>query len=103
MTTWRLFTIHGPQMGKTTHLDRLIRFGREEENEICIPDGQVSRVHAQIEKNDDSYLLTDLNSTNGTFVNDKRIAHPISLRIGDAITIGPARFLVLAETTDELG
>ncbi|NUM46988.1 MAG: FHA domain-containing protein [Anaerolineales bacterium] len=102
MTSWRLFTVLGPISGKTTSLVDLIRFGREAENEICIPDGQVSRQHAQIEKTDAGYLLTDLNSTNGTFLNDKRLTHPTYLRIGDAITIGPARFLVLAEPTGTL-
>lgn len=102
MTSWHLFTIHGPSTGKTTRLDDLIRFGREADNEFCIPDGQVSRTHAQIEKTEAGYLLTDLNSTNGTFINDKRIAQPTLLRIGDTITIGPARFLILGDSTGAL-
>lgn len=102
MNTWRLFTVLGPYTGKTIPLEGLIRFGREVENEICIPDGQVSRTHAQIEKTESGYLLTDLNSTNGTFINDKRILQPMLLRMGDTIIIGPARFLVLAESTGAL-
>lgn len=103
MTIWRLFTVLGPYTGKTVRLDDLIRIGREAENEICIPDGQVSRAHAKIEKTDDGYLLTDLNSTNGTYVNDKRVTQATPLRIGDSIIIGPARFLILGDSTGNLG
>jgi pSer/pThr/pTyr-binding forkhead associated (FHA) protein len=102
MNSWRLFTVIGPYTGKTTHLSGQIRFGRDTDNEICIPDEQVSRCHAQIERTDTGYLITDMGSTNGTFVNDKRVTQPTPLRIGDTITIGPARFLVLGEATGEL-
>jgi pSer/pThr/pTyr-binding forkhead associated (FHA) protein len=96
MNSWRLFTVHGPNTGKTIHLDKPIQFGREPENDIPIPDGQVSRAHARIEPIDKGYTLTDLDSTNGTFVNDKPIENTVQLRVGDTIMIGPARFLVLA-------
>jgi pSer/pThr/pTyr-binding forkhead associated (FHA) protein len=102
MSSWRLFTVHGPYTGKTTHLKGQIRFGREADNEICIPDEQVSRCHAQIEPIGSGYTITDMGSTNGTFVNDKRVEQPTPLHIGDTITIGPARFLVLAEATGDL-
>ncbi|GAB4578798.1 MAG: hypothetical protein Fur0022_15350 [Anaerolineales bacterium] len=102
MTAWRLFTVQGPYTGKTTSLKNLTRFGRETDNDICIPDEQVSRAHAQIEQTSEGYLLTDLKSTNGTFINDRKITQPTLLRIGDAISIGPARFLVLAEATGAL-
>ena len=102
MNPWRLFTIHGPDVGKTVPLDRPIQFGRESENDICIPDGKVSRAHAKIEPTENGYSLTDLGSTNGTFVNDRPIDHTVQLRIGDTITIGPARFLVLAQVVGDL-
>lgn len=102
MNAWRLFTVHGPETGKTISLEKIIQFGREAENDICIPDSKVSRTHARIEPSEDGYTLTDLGSTNGTFINDKPVEQPVHLRVGDAITIGPARFLVLGEVTGNL-
>jgi two-component system, cell cycle response regulator len=102
MNSWRLFIVHGPNTGRTIHLDKPIQFGRERENDIYIPDGKVSRAHAKIEPTGNGYTLTDLGSTNGTFVNEKPVESPVQLRIGDAITIGPARFLVLAEVAGDL-
>jgi pSer/pThr/pTyr-binding forkhead associated (FHA) protein len=103
MKSWRLFTVIGPDSGKTIPIAGLIRFGRDSDNEICIRDTQVSRCHAQIELVGDSYVIMDIESTNGTFVNDKRIGQSTHLRVGDSISIGPARFLVLEEATGALG
>jgi len=103
MNPWRLFAVAGPESGKTIHLVKQIWIGRESENDVCIPDGQVSRCHAHIEPTDNGYQVTDMGSTNGTFINDKRIDQTAPLHIGDSITIGPARFLVLADSTGNLG
>lgn len=96
MISWRLFTIAGPNSGQTFSLPGRTLFGRGDESHVCIPDDQVSRLHAQIELTPDGYLLTDLGSTNGTYLNDKRLEQPALLHDGDSIAIGPARFLVLA-------
>ena len=61
--------------------------GRLETNEIPIPDPGLSRHHAEISSENGQYLLTDLGSTNGTFVNGKRIAEK-TLKDGDKIGIG---------------
>ncbi len=54
------------------------------------PDGFVSRRHAQVTKGSDGYLITDLGSSNGTTVNNVRLAtnHPHPLRNGDRVKIG---------------
>jgi ABC transport system ATP-binding/permease protein len=103
MKSWRLFTVIGPNSGKTISLTGQIRFGRDTDNEICIPDPKVSRCHAQIELVGEGFMITDMGSTNGTFVNDKPIDQSTQLRVGDSISIGPARFLILEEATGALG
>ncbi len=46
---------------------------------------RISREHARFEQQDDRLLVTDLNSTNGTFVNHERIEEPTGVRVGDTI------------------
>ena len=61
--------------------------GRDEANEIVIDNLSVSGYHARIDKTGDMYILTDLQSTNGTFANDKKITS-CKLHHKDKITIG---------------
>lgn len=64
-----------------------VRIGRREGNDIRIDNLAVSGNHAKIEKIDGSYIIVDLKSTNGTFVNNKKIVQA-KLRHLDEITIG---------------
>ncbi len=64
-----------------------IRIGRREGNDIRIDNLAVSGNHAKIEKIDGSYIIVDLKSTNGTFVNNKKIVQA-RLRHLDEIMIG---------------
>jgi pSer/pThr/pTyr-binding forkhead associated (FHA) protein len=61
--------------------------GRAEENDVIIDNLAVSGYHARIDRAGDTYILTDLQSTNGTFVNDKKVVSH-RLRHKDKITIG---------------
>ena len=61
--------------------------GRSSDNRIHIDDKQASRRHCQIEKIEFGYKLVDLESRNGTRVND-RVVNQALLRPGDRITIG---------------
>ncbi|MBN1669671.1 MAG: FHA domain-containing protein [Kiritimatiellae bacterium] len=64
-----------------------IRIGRSRGQDIILPGSSVSKAHAEVVCRDDAYLLEDVGSTNGTFVNEERVAsHP--LKIGDVIRIG---------------
>lgn len=67
--------------------DSLI-LGRGEESEIRIYDHSVSRRHARIAPAGDGYLVEDLQSTNGTFVNDVQIHGIVMLNDGDFVRIG---------------
>lgn len=64
-----------------------LTIGRKETNTVVVDNLAVSGMHAKIDSVDDGYLLTDLQSKNGTFVNDTHVTTHW-LRQGDVITIG---------------
>lgn len=65
--------------------------GRSAACQIVVPDGLVSRVHACIEREAAQYILRDVGSTNGTFVNGKLLHIPHVLHDGDLIGFGHPR------------
>lgn len=66
------------------------RIGREADNDIMIPhDDRASRYHAEIRRDGGAYTVRDLNSTNGTYINDRRVSQQ-TLTNGDRIRIGSA-------------
>ncbi len=69
--------------------------GRKTENDISIDNLAVSSYHARIDKVGPDFILTDLQSTNGTFVNDKKIVSH-KLKHGDNIIVGKHILLFLA-------
>lgn len=83
-----LLISQGLEQGKRYLLDAAeLRIGRDESCDICIQDIEASRKHCRISRQGDRYLITDLNSSNGTFVNGKRIEN-LPLASGDQIRIG---------------
>ncbi len=74
--------------------NRLMKIGRHKDNDIVIPAPTVSQYHAEVEKIGKRYRLRDLRSSNGTFVNGKSISGETWVQPGDAIQIGPYRFVV---------
>lgn len=83
----RLIVLRGPQAGEKIFLQSGMNlFGREEG--IIIKDGRVSRRHAQILASQTGFILADLDSTNGTFVNGTQITQPTLLQHGDTIRLG---------------
>jgi hypothetical protein len=77
-------------------LGRTARIGRNEESEIVLNDPSVSRAHAVIEIGRGGANVRDLGSTNGTFVNGRRIESQ-SLREGDELRFGNTRLRFEAE------
>jgi uncharacterized RDD family membrane protein YckC len=69
--------------------DEILTMGREATNKIVIADPSVSRAHAYIEKRPDGYHLIDKNSSNGTFINGKKISQQ-KLNHNDKINLGSA-------------
>ena len=70
-----------------------IVIGRAVENDIVITSKRVSREHTCLRRVGRRVLLEDLGSTNGTFLNDERVAEPLELRDGDRITVGDVAFI----------
>ena len=64
-----------------------VKIGRDLNNEICFDDITVSRSHALIEKVDGSYVIKDLGSLNGTYVNAVAVKNAV-LKAGDEIQVG---------------
>ena len=62
--------------------------GRVQGNELTLPKGNVSKRHARLLFRDGRFIITDLNSTNGTYVNRRRISQATIVRDGDRIYIG---------------
>ncbi len=69
------------------------KIGRGVENDIVIASKRVSREHACIRREGRRSILEDLQSTNGTFLNEERLLTPANLRDGDRITIGDLTFI----------
>ena len=65
-----------------------LSIGRVEENDVVLPRTNVSKRHARLVLKDERYVLIDLKSTNGTYVNGRRIAAPMMVGAGDKIYIG---------------
>lgn len=62
--------------------------GRSPENDLCIKSNQLSRRHAEINRFDDVYVISDCGSSNGTTVNDRQLYNPAPLESGDLINLG---------------
>jgi hypothetical protein len=84
--SFKLSVRQGPRPNLVFELDQPgYVIGREAGNEIVIEDPQVSRRHAQLTRQGNSYLIEDIGSTNGTYVNGKRVTAPTLLANGDMI------------------
>ena len=79
---------------KEVPVDRdVFTIGREATNRLRIPLASVSRHHCELTKDDGELLITDKGSSNGTFVNGKRVKET-ELAPGDLVSIGPVVFVV---------
>ncbi len=65
-----------------------INVGRVQGNDLMLPKGNVSKHHARLLYRDGRFIVTDLKSTNGTYVNGRKIAQATIVREGDKIYIG---------------
>ncbi len=79
---------------ETFLLGRLrITMGRSARNDLCIPDPFASRVHAEVRKEGDEYLLQDLGSANGTLYNGELAEGAVKLTAGGRIQIGETEII----------
>ncbi|RME46643.1 MAG: FHA domain-containing protein [Caldilineae bacterium] len=100
----RFIVKQGPQIGIFFPItsDRLM-IGREEACNIIIQDPEVSRRHCELAWKEGDFVLQDLGSTNGTFVNGVQITEPVKLKPGDNVGIGQTMMVLELETEGGAG
>jgi ABC transport system ATP-binding/permease protein len=84
------------------HFRRPIRIGRQSNCDFVIDSPLVSRQHAEIHTENEAVVLRDLGSTNGTYVNARRVQEPIPLRRRDRIEIATFAFVFTGESLEPI-
>ncbi len=83
-----LHVLQGPDKGRTYHTSsEPFVIGRSSE-QIPLTDNSASRRHAEVRPSNGTWVLVDLNSSNGTYLNGQRIVAPTELKHGDQVKIG---------------
>jgi Mg-chelatase subunit ChlD len=83
-----------PVPAEYTLLKTEVSLGRGEDNDIVIPHPSVSRSHARLARRDGSFVLTDLNSTNGSYVNNNHVQGSTVVGNGSEVRLGDIRFVL---------
>jgi two-component system, cell cycle response regulator len=78
----------GPGAGAQHPVNGNVILGRDETADLQLPDKTISRRHAALRLEGETAVVTDLDSSNGTFVNGTRIDDPTRLREGDSLQMG---------------
>lgn len=87
--SFRLIVRRGPRPNEVYELTgEVLNLGRDITNDIVINDREVSRHHLRFTKGADGFTMEDLGSTNGTFVNGKRVSGAVALKNGDMVGLG---------------
>lgn len=99
---FRLVVKSGPNPGTPFDLTKEVTLlGRDVTNDITLGDAEVSRQHARLTQTPGGYVLEDLGSTNGSFVNGERLVAPRVLASGDLIGMGENVTLSFEATSPE--
>jgi DNA-binding winged helix-turn-helix (wHTH) protein len=86
--TAMLLMVEGPSPGRRIFLEKpTLLIGRDERCDVAVPDRQVSRQHASVSLEGEGYIVRDLGSKNGTFVNGQELRGPHALQDGDEIQV----------------
>lgn len=104
--SFRLTMLRGPNVGKTFEMVKdVVTMGRDMSNDIVINDAEASRHHCRFSRQGDAYVVEDLGSTNGTFVNSARVSGPRTLSNDDVVGIGETVALTyeMAEEAPSIG
>src|SRR5712692_7600265 len=90
-------------LGRTDLTSNVLTMGRAPDNQLVLQDQQASSHHAEIRPDGQGYLLVDVNSRNGTYVNEQRLTPqtPHLLISGDVIRIGETRLTYQIAGSDE--
>ena len=88
-----LFGVNGPAEGKIFELSRSCTIGRSPLNDIIVKEDSVSSFHAEFEKQEKRWVVRDLGSSNGTYVNEHFVEDERVLRNRDTLRLGSIEFL----------
>ncbi|MGH2650702.1 MAG: FHA domain-containing protein FhaB/FipA [Actinomycetota bacterium] len=82
--------VHAPDGKKvgSFRLSDAVSIGRSERSTITLDDSYVSQSHARLYARDGAWFVEDLGSTNGTFVNEQKLASPAMFQPGDKVRVG---------------
>ncbi len=80
----------------------VVNIGRADYNDIVLPDGSVSSAHAKLQRREGVWVLVDLDSTNGTFVDGERVHGDMAIAPGATVRFGDVQ-LAFEPTDDALG
>jgi predicted component of type VI protein secretion system len=101
-SSFRMIVRTGPNHGTTYDLTKEVTLvGRDVSNEIILGDAEISRQHSRLTRTPGGYVLEDLGSTNGTFVNGERLMAPRVLNPGDLVALGENVSLTFDAATPE--
>ncbi|MFW1649831.1 FHA domain-containing protein [Acinetobacter nosocomialis] len=100
--TWKLQAITGEFTGQEISVDRDMLVGRHQDADLLLQAAEISRRHAALLLKDQLLWVQDLNSSNGTFVNDIRIEQEKQLHDGDIVQFASFKFSVLAPAQENI-
>jgi len=100
--TWKLQAITGEITGQEISVDRDMLVGRHQDADVLLQAAEISRRHAALLLKDQLLWVQDLNSSNGTFINDIRIEQEKQLHDGDIVQFSSFKFSVLAPAKEIL-
>ena len=83
------------RVGTIIPMKNITTLGRKEDNSIILNDKFISSNHARIYVKDNTIILEDLNSTNGTFVNEQKVIGKIRVGVNDSIRLGSTVFKII--------
>ena len=77
---------------------RVVTLGRAANNDVCVDERSISRLHAEFRANKNGFVLSDKASSQGSRINGKRLSpgHSQELRSGDILEFGDVKFLFLS-------
>ena len=105
-----MFSIHiiqGFDQGERLEISsKIVRIGRDSNNDLQVHDSEVSRFHAELQPEGDGFKVVDLGSSNGTFLNGERITSAV-LSSGDRVQLGKTHIVIkehgTADASDRSG
>ena len=83
-----LFVRSESQQGQEFEVSDVVVMGRSEETDVVLDDPYASEFHLRLVSQEGGMMLHDLGSTNGTYVNGRRVSAPTELKRGDTIQVG---------------